>query len=192
MRLELVREIYRDEWERRDQLTASLSTPIGVVTGIGGAIALLLKDFHFADDWTTRAFSFCIGVAIAFLGAATYYLARSNHGYLYEKIPDPGELRAFHAELESYYERAGAEGEGVEKDFNEYLVQRYADAADKNSRNNISKAAYLYRAHQAITIALVAVALSVLPWMSEAVDREKEAQQTRILGPVNVRLKGGR
>ena len=191
MELDFAKELYREEWARRDELASGIGTPVAVLTAIGGAVVLLVKDYDFSGDLGTRVFAGAVGNAIFFLSAAAYFLSRSYHGYLYEQLPSAQQLRDYYLQLRNYYEHPDVDGPGLKTDFDTYLIERYIDASEKNSANNTSKAAYLYRANQSIIVGMLVSALAVLPWSVQMLSRSASTQDSCVTHPLRVHISGG-
>lgn len=192
MKLELAKEFYLDEWTRRDQLTGGVSTPITVMTAVAGALALMIKGFSTDHRCLTIAFAFAAGVATIFLVAASYFVARSYHGYEYQRVARAAELDTFCRQLHAYQVAIGGSTQDADGDFDAFLADRFVEAADRNAENNDSKAAYLYRGSKAILFALIFAALASIPWAWSAADREPQSQRVRLESPVGVVLQPGK
>lgn len=190
MKLELAKEFYLDEWTRRDQLTGSVGTPITVMTAVGGALALMIKGFTADHLAATITFSTTVAIAVTFLLAAAYFVARSYHEYEYQRVARAAELDAFCKQLHAYHAAAGG-STLADAEFDVFLADRFVEAADRNAENNDSKSAYLYRGSQAILVALVCTALASIPWAWSAAGRESESQRVKLDSPVNVVLQRG-
>jgi hypothetical protein len=191
MKLELAKEFYLDEWTRRDQLTGGVTTPITVMTAVAGALALMIKDFSADHPSLTIAFAFATGLAIIFLVAASYFVARSYHGYEYQRVARAAELDTFCKQLHAYQVAIGGSSQDADCDFDAFLADRFVEAADRNAENNDSKAAYLYRGSKAILFALIFAAFASIPWAWSAADRKPESQRVRLDSPVGVVLQRG-
>lgn len=191
MKLDLAKDLYRDSWNRRDQLTSGTGTPISVLTAVSGAIAVLLANFEYECGIRTLLFALAGLLSVAALGAAAYFLARSYHGYTYQEIPNAADLDAHCSALHAYHLANGGRPTEADADFDAYLASRFVEAADVNSRNNESKAAFLYRATQFLIGGIVFAALATVPWAHAKLDSAEEAQRVIIQSPVNVILPPG-
>lgn len=188
MKPPLASAMYADEWSRRDQLTGSVSTPIAVLTGLGGLVALMARSFPYDPGPGRIVFALAGGGALVCLVVAAVFLALSYHGYTYQLIPGPKELADFSKELTEYYV---GDPEAADREFEAYLSDRYVEAAEANSRNNVSKAAHLYRASQAIILALALSAVSAVPWTIRTLKLEPSPTVVRLAEPITVELPPG-
>lgn len=185
MKLDLAKEFYLDEWTRRDQLSAGIGTPITVLTAIGGTVVLMIQSFSNGHFRLTTVFAGAACSAVASLLVATYCIARSYHGYEYQRVPRAAEIDAYSKELRDYHAQVAGSTEAANVDCENYLAERFVEAADCNAGNNDSKSAYLYRSSQAILLALVFAAIAGVPWAWSAAREESEPQTVRI-EPVTV------
>ena len=188
MKIELAKELFRDSWGRRDTLTGGIATPITVLTGVGGAVALMAASFRIEGTGRLIAFASLIAAAVLSLAAATYFIARSYHGYTYQEIPNAAELDRHCRALHEFHQSIGNDPVHADADFDSYLADRFVEAADANSRNNVSKAAFLYRASQGLICAIVAAALAAVPWAMSRITQQPEPQRVTIDSPVQVQL----
>jgi hypothetical protein len=172
MNIDLTKEVYRDEWARRDQLTGNVGMPITVMTAVGGGAALMIKSFELDISLGTYVFTGAVSAAVFCLLYGAYSVARSYHGYTYKQIPSAQQLDTFFSELKQYHTAISSSPEQAVREFDEYLRERYLEAAEQNSNNNISKAAYLYNAAQSIILAIACAAIAAVPWSIAAVARE--------------------
>lgn len=156
------RALYEAEWGRREQLGASLGTPLTVLTIVGAAFGWCYQNARVPSnglDWLPSA---GLGLALVFFLRAVYILARSYHGYTYRQIPSASQIRAFQVELADPAHRA-VTTEACSTQFDLQLIERYVEAADRNRANNDSRSDLLYRANAALLICAVLVAISALP-----------------------------
>ncbi|MFN0178268.1 MAG: hypothetical protein ACKVZ0_05675 [Gemmatimonadales bacterium] len=156
---EFYRQQYETEWARREQLSGATALPIGALTVFASVLAFLAKEGDFATGlagWATAGFG--TAALVAFVGA-TYFLVRSYHGYTYRQIASPADLRAWATEVEQVHDLAGVPEQAWGR-FQLELRDRYVEAADVNSRNNVARSEYLYRANRWVVSTLVLVVLA--------------------------------
>lgn len=191
MKLELSKDLFKESWSRRDQLTGSVGTPITVLTGLGGAIALLVANFEGSSSCRTYLFAGAVALAIGGLVAATYFVVRSYHGYVYQEIPNAVDLDQHCTALHEYHRGAGNPPAIADTEFDEYLSARFVEAADVNSRNNVSKAAFLYRASQSLIFAIICTAAATVPWAIGQIGRSPKSQRVTIDTPIRLQSPTG-
>jgi hypothetical protein len=179
MSLDLYRRIYDEEWRRRDAIQASITLPITLVSVLGGALFVFARSFSFAVDPLTFWFTVPFTVAAVACAVTIYFLVRTSFGYLYRRIPWPDDIRRHHNALHSFHESQGDPPGLAERAFDDFLIARLVDAAERNARNNVDSGQYLYRAHQALIVTLVAIILTALPYL---IDQRRQA----VASPVTV------
>ena len=152
MNRDIYKEHYQFEWDHRTHLTSSLNIPIAVATVIGSALAVMVRGFSYQADLTTNLFIVLIVLSATSIVVAIFFLFRALHGYEYQRIPIPSVLKNYYDELVQWHESNGSNNLTAEKEFDEYLNQKYAEAVENNSINNKRKSGYLYRTN--LTLAL--------------------------------------
>lgn len=186
--------LYEAEWQRRDQLQSSLSTPLGILVLLGTGLTVLLQQFKSASQLLNLVFWPLFLTACVALAAAAYMVVRSFHGYVYSRIPLPSQIRDYHEGLRAHYVAAGLPGV-ADKEFQLYLLDRYVEAADRNSVHNVNRGEYLHKANRALVAALVATALSAIPYGIAVRTVQPDPQKVeivRIAGSANEEGKTGR
>jgi hypothetical protein len=155
MDLTFAQNQYELEWQRRDQLQSASGVPIGILTLLGSALVYLLKEFETPTLLLSGFFWTMALLATLAYGIAVYMSVRSYYGYLYQRIPLPSQLQAHQAELLAYHRKSGGREGDAQRDFEDFLCQRYIDATDRNAANNINRGAYLHNANSAVAVCLV-------------------------------------
>ncbi len=183
--------LYEAEWQRRDQLQSSLSTPLGILVLVGTALTVLLQQFKSNSHILNVVFWPLFVGACAALAVAAYMVVRSFHGYVYSRIPLPSQIRDYHEGLRAHYVAAGYPGL-ADKEFQLYLLNRYVEAADRNSVHNVNRGEYLHKANRALVAALVATALSAVPYGIAVRSVQPEPQKVEIVRIAGVSNDGGR
>jgi hypothetical protein len=162
MSLQLYKELYIEEWQRRDQLQASAGTPISIVTILGGGLLLMGKSFDSLRPLLYIPFWTAFLAALVCAVVAVYCIVRSVHGYRYERIPHASELVVHQAVLNEHYTSSGRPAEADEA-FATYLIRKYIVATDRNAVNNINRGDWLHQAHRWLVYALCTAALAGVP-----------------------------
>ena len=184
MNLELLREQYSFELSRKQQLESSLTLPVVVLTGLGGVAFSYGKTFSYSRNLQTLLFSVSLLGAILSFICVFYYLVRAAHRFMYEVIPSSLELLSYHEEVKRYYQSVGVPFQ-AEIDFESRLKKAYAEASSKNRQNNISKAAYLYRANMGLVVGAVFLALCAGPYLANELAKPSPVQKVEIVNQQN-------
>lgn len=165
---EYYRDLYDEEWARRDEIRQAVSFPSGVLTLLAGVLVFYSQTYGFPTGSAARVFVAAMAVAgVAFM-SSVYFLSRSLFGPKYKRIPWPSELRDFQEGLIAYYHgQAGGEA-AAREEWERFLVDRYVDATNRNASNNANAGEYLYKANRAVIVALVATAVAAGPVVLDA------------------------
>ena len=143
LNLAFLKERYNFELQRKEQLTASLALPVGVLGGMGSALALMISFVCVARNSALTIFfsSVIVTDIIAFI-LCMWYLSLAFHRQKYIYLPKLVELETFRTEWREFYEYAKAKG--ADDDFVVHeLRKRIIEAADQNTDKNDERAASL-------------------------------------------------
>jgi hypothetical protein len=167
------------EVERRREIHASLSVPLGVLTALFAAIAAMLSSLRI--PFTAWEISLLTVAVLGFVCglASVYFAMRAYVGYVYKHLPVLAELKNWRGRIVGlgYSERE------ADDHVRRAMLDRYIVAADHNSANNNRKAAYLHRSALWLAAFLVLTVTSGVPytWMKMS---EPETLKSP-LGPPN-------
>lgn len=152
---------YDFELQRREQLTAALSLPVGVLSGMGSLMVVMARSFVFGALPLEVPFCVAMTAATIFFAACLLNLSQAYHQQTYVYLPPLADLERSLQEWRAFYEEAGYEG--VERDFFLHdLRGRVIEAADQNTRNNDERSALLYRARVCLFGLLAAISAAGL------------------------------
>jgi hypothetical protein len=157
-------KFYDAEFERWDRLRGAVTTPLALLTLLGGVLGTMRQSLVTSDHslpW--GLFLAAFGLALLSFVVAVYFLVRSYHGYSYRALPKPLELKKYRDGLLKHFERQDDGGAKVEAKFAAYLEGALARTADYNTVVNQTKSNYLYRATTAIILCGVLTALAFAP-----------------------------
>ena len=158
--LDLYKEHYFFEINRRHQLTSQLSIPIGILIILGGLGAYISKNISICSKNMKILFIVLLVISTLFFILTIYYLIRSYYGYTYRYIPTPKEIDDYRKQLKEYHERVGNSEERVIIEIKEFLTERYAISTHKNTWNNDSKSGFLHKANTALIYTLLSLLLN--------------------------------
>lgn len=159
----IYRDFYREEIEHREHLRGAVGVPIALLTVLGGVLAYYSRTFQAVDGVVTWVFAVLFGSSCYFFIRAVYLLIRSYHGYTYERIPTPAQIRQYHQDLAIYLRSTKAPDGQLASEFDDFLDGAYCRAAERNTYNNLAKSEYLFRATGAIIFCLALTAIAVVP-----------------------------
>ena len=76
MKIEFLKERYDFELKRSDQLTSELPLPVGVLSGLGGLMAAMVRSFPHKTLWLTVPFGVAFALdVVGFFTASSTWLA---------------------------------------------------------------------------------------------------------------------
>lgn len=155
MDFEFLKERYNFELARKEDLTAALPLPVGVLTGLGGIMAAMGQSIDDASTVWTWLFLVPFASDVAAFVVALVFLAYAYHGQDYGYLPRLGELQADQEEIYRYFGENGGDDELARAEFQRQLERRMIEAADRNATSNDRRAAHLHRARQCLLGVLV-------------------------------------
>jgi len=163
MSVDFYRELYDAEWIRRDEVRQAIGLPAGVLTLLAGALVFYAKTYSFPKGGMGVATALLLGGAVVAWLVAVYMLVRSLFGRRYRRIPWPAQILAYEEGLRSYYAGKAGGDAAASKEFDQFLIDRLVDAANRNSENNANAGEYLYKANRAMVVALILTAVAAWP-----------------------------
>jgi len=159
----LYQRIHDEELSWRDRLSAAMAIPVGLATVLGGALALYARAFAGWDGIVGWWFGVALFAGIACFVGVVVQLVRAHHGYEYERIPFPVQIRDYEKRLRAFHRDAGTEEEfGAE--FEEWLDDRLVVAADRNVKNDLEKSRHLHWSTNWLVWGLIALGLATPPF----------------------------
>ena len=172
---------YDYELKRKDQITAALTLPVGILIALGAAIAAMARSFSYTDGYLKWFFLLSLSLAgVAFL-LCVVFLGLAYHRQTYWYLPLLSELqttRELYKQLyrkESYNQTGSWDGDlWQEKEADDFfqhaLESQLIDAADKNTETNDRRSDfYLYWARVAIFVVLISIAITGIPYVLDQV-----------------------
>lgn len=172
-----MKEQYYFELNRRQQIEGAVTLPIAVLTGLTGVAFSFVKLFAYSSGYLTYIFLVCVLAAFLALIAAFYYIVRVMHRYKYLVLPSCNDLLAYSTNNKAYYRALNRSESEAEKEFEDELERSYAEAASVNMENNISRAAFLYRANIGLVLGVIFMALSAVPFTVSEARRPRDVQR---------------
>lgn len=159
MKLEFLKERYDFELKRCDQLTSELPLPVGVLSGLGGLMAAMVRSFPKKTLWLTIPFDVAFALDVVAFFACLIYLARAYHRQKYMYLPLLSELEKWEEASRAFLSRTDVVVEesviSPDESFEIHLSERIIQAADRNSVNNEYRSGLLHRARVALFAVLI-------------------------------------
>lgn len=159
MKLDFLKDRYDSELQRKEQLTSALTLPVGVLSGLGGLMAAMVRSFPHKTLLLTVPFGTAFGLDVVTFFFCLVYLARAYHRQKYMYLPLLSELEEWEEEFRAFYTRQGISVEEAigdpERTFDIHLRERIIEAADRNAGSNEYRSGLLHRARVALFAVLI-------------------------------------
>lgn len=176
---------YFHEADRKDQLNNAIAFPTGIVSVVGGAVAILAKELDYPYGTSENIQIILLVVTVFLIIVAIFFLAKSYWGYAYKHMPWPEEISKYRKELFDYYVSVGnqvAQSEVMaERDVASYIGAEYASNASMNAANNDKKSADLFRANGFMIASVVFVLFSAVPYVMNTAIQPQEVQKIELV-----------
>jgi len=160
---------YEHELEQRDRLRSAATTPIWVLTLLGTVAAYAVLQFQYGNDIWTWLFAVPLAIGLVSLGMSVYFLIRALHGHTYKALEKPSVIRKYQKALLDWHTQYGSGADGAEEEFEDYIEEVCAEAADVNATLNQIRSEYYFRCYRMIISALVFIALAVIPFVVQEI-----------------------
>lgn len=176
MTLEFASELYERELARREHLVSAVSLPAGILALVGGLLGAVANDFTYSNKVLTAFFAVALIMAAACFAWSLWNLLRAHVGHVYEFLPRPKTLHEFYLGTLAHYRDEPDPPVRARVDFDDLLLRRYVEAAEKNTNTNDRKSEILHQANRALASAMV---LALLCGVLHAIDMRMSAQERR-------------
>ena len=173
---DFLKDRYDYELKRKDQITAALTLPVGVLVALGTVMGTMARSFSYKGYCLTWFFLIFLGLAVCAFVACVVYLGLAYHRQTHWYLPQLSELKKFRETsrgmfkqiyLREFYGEKEYQGEeqsliqAADDLFQDELEIKIIEAADKNTKNNNMRSnRYLYRARVAIFVVLISTAIT--------------------------------
>lgn len=163
-RLELYKEKYYFELERKDSLNSGMVIPGGIIGFLLGIAGYFYQRVGMMEPGFWRGAVFVlIVINIITLIIAIAHLVIAYFNYVYKHMPTSKEMEKYWDTLKSYYdEHESAEGD-LDSRFMTFLLDSYNTCDEINTNNNDRKSGLLFRANKAIIAAMLITAVTFIP-----------------------------
>ena len=173
---DFLKDRYDYELKRKDQITAALTLPVGVLIALGTVMVAMARSFSRTDGYLAWFFLLSLGSAACAFVVCVVYLVFAYHRQTHWYLPRLSELKKMRETwremfkqiyLREFYGEKEYQGEeqsliqAADDLFQDALEMKIIEAADKNTENNnIRSNRYLYRARVAIIVVLILTAIT--------------------------------
>lgn len=161
---------YDFELQRREQQTAALAFPVGVLGGLGSVLALMARSFDWHEGGMRATFAVPLVLAIVAFVICALCLVRVYHRQTYVYLPKLAALENTARAWCDYYTSEGSSEAEARDHFAQELRQRVIAATDRNTDINDERSALLYWARVWLFATLCLTALTGVPYVANQVD----------------------
>jgi len=169
MDFEFLKNRYDFELQRKEQLTAALTLPVAVLSGLGGAIVAMARSFTYMGDLLTRVFLVALGLDLAAFFVCLVLLAFAYHRQRYRYLEHLARLEAWKDDYATSLQAQGFSTANLNTTIKEHLRDRIIDAADRNTDNNDARSEMLYWGRIALFAVLFFTAFAGVPYVFDQV-----------------------
>lgn len=161
-----LKDRYDRELARKHELTSALTLPVGVLSGLGGIIAVMARTFSYDALPLNAAFLTFLTLDVCAFAACLVLLGLVYHRQEYTYLPLLNELELSMAEFDAYYYH---EPRQAEEEFTAQIRRRIIESADVNAQRNDEKSKFLYWARVLLFAVLVLTALAGATFIADQV-----------------------
>lgn len=183
-----LRDVYKDQYSRevvrRQELTGSVTIPLGVLSLILGGLFVVVKEISPPIIGTKVALLFALSVTFLICCAAIYFLCRCYFHYEYKYMATPQTIQKYLDETIAFHVASGkgsvrakliANGEVLE-----YIDSAFARTTEHNTLMNDRKSGFLHNANVAMILALISGAVVGFIYLPITVGVEKPVPKVEI------------
>ena len=197
-RLDLYKEMYKREIERRTELSNDLNIPIGLITVLVSAAVFFLTSYEFKNhNFLTIFFAIALLCGFYFLANSIRYLIFSyniftgHEGYKYTPFAE---------DLEIYYQNLLTYGVGVGKtpsqaatdadtDFENYIRENYKRNATDNTTINDNRSTSLFKCKDNMARSLICLLIAAVPFTINYFSKGEKIEKIQIVNKDSVLCK---
>lgn len=163
MTLEFYRHLYDSEWERRAEVRQAASIPMGVLALLAGVLVFYGRSYSYPAGWMSYLFTISLATACVAFAVAVYMLCSSFFGPKYRRIPWPSQIRDYEESLKKFHGGSCAATTKAVAEWESFIIDRYIDAANRNSENNANAGEFVHKANRAVVVVLIAAGIGAGP-----------------------------
>ena len=167
--LDFYKERYYKEIERKNEITSSFSTPIGIISALVAAVSYMLTSFEFSISvFISILFISLTLCSIILLGIAVYNLIKAlsdfHNGFQYAYLNNADKLDNYHKELKVYHSNAVATNTIPDNEFEDYILNELIKSSSINQTNNDIKTYHRFICNKFMVFAFITICISTIPF----------------------------
>lgn len=194
-RLEMYKDSYKFQFDRREKLISNTTIPLGVITLLIGVAAYLIKISELPKGIAGIVFGISFIVLISGIVITIVFLVRSYYGYAYEHMPTSQESENYWKQLNKYRDDYPATAIIPDERFEEYLIEFYCKCNHANTFVNDTRSYYLHLSGRFLIVSVIAAMVALTPvhfehgkqifksafcWSREEVNKDERAKPESI------------
>ncbi len=163
------KERYYREIERKNEITSSFSTPIGIISALVAAVSYMFTSFDFSISiWINIFFILLTISSIILLGIAIYNLIKAlsdfHNGFQYAYLNNADKLDDYHKELKKFHAAAIATNTIPDDEFEEYILSELIKSSSINQTNNDTKTYYRFICNKFMVFGFISICILTFPF----------------------------
>ena len=187
--LDLYKELYHKENDRRGEIQNSLNIPIAVLTALSTVTYYFMITFDYrVETFLNFIFITIVSLTIACILISVYHLVRAfteftfTRSYEYTGLPYTKELYDWYEQLKEHFQVHGTDGD-ARTHFNEYLEKSFVEHVDHNMFVNDQKSRFIFQSKRWMVFALILTLISTVPFGYNFFNKAEKIPKMIILTP---------
>jgi hypothetical protein len=186
---------YYKEIDRKNDITSSFSTPIGIISALVAGIFYSLTTFDFSFHLIlSLTFVGLVFASIIFLGLAIFHLIKAlsdfHDGFNYAYLNNADELDNYHRQLKEYYKQSNI-ADTSDTEFDDYVLSELIKSTAINQKNNDKKIYHRFLCNKFMVSTFLVLCVLTIPFgVNFSIKKAKpNIQNISIDSTLNVNLK---
>ena len=164
-RFKLYENLYFQEIERREKISARLSLPLAAILANVGLLSFMLNSADRPHSQLSGTFFwllFCASSIALLLGA--WFFRKAWFGHTDKLLPTASQIELYHEKLVLTYQDFDNSDDLVKEHFGNFLFDYYKRFSSTNATNNDQRSYNIYRANAALTVAVLLALATAVPF----------------------------
>lgn len=168
-KFDFYKEQYYQEIDRKNDISNSLSTPIGIISALVAGLFYSLTTYDFSLGMAlTIPFILLFVLSVVFLSVSVYHLIKAfsdfHNGFDYAYLVDTDDLDKYYKELKVFYKQESTSSDASDNDFHEYVLSELIKSTGINQKNNKSKIFHRFLCNKHMINAFLTMCVLTIPF----------------------------
>lgn len=168
-KFDFYKEQYYQEIDRKNDISNSLSTPIGIISALVAGLFYSLTTYDFSLGITlVIPFILLFALAIIFLSISVYHLIKAfsdfHNGFNYAYLVDTDDLDNYYNELKDFNKQENTTPDTSDNEFQEYVLSELIKSTGINQKNNKSKIFHRFLCNKHMINAFLTMCILTIPF----------------------------